>query len=351
MVKMHEVELIAVGNGTASRETEAFVRQVINNIPEDNRPICVIVSEAGASVYSASKVAAEEFPDFDATVRGAISIGRRLQDPLSELVKIDPKAIGVGQYQHDVNQPNLKSTLEDVVESCVNIVGTNLNLASVELLKYVAGLSPTTARHIVEYRDKYGAFSSREELKKVTGIGEKSFEQAAGFLRIPGAPNPLDSSAVHPERYVLVEKMAVAVKMPLEKIIGDVDLIRNIPKEKFISGDVGLPTVEDILLELEKPGRDPREEFKYAQFSDQVREITDLEPGMVLEGTVTNVTNLGAFIDNGVHQDGLAHISQIADCYVDDPRNFVKVGQIVKVKVLQLDEDLKRISLSLKNTS
>ena len=351
MLKMHEIELIAVGNGTASRETEAFVRQVINNIPEDNRPICVIVSEAGASVYSASKVAAEEFPDFDATVRGAISIGRRLQDPLSELVKIDPKAIGVGQYQHDVNQPNLKSTLEDVVESCVNIVGTNLNLASVELLKYVAGLSRTTARHIVEYRDKYGAFSSREELKKVAGIGEKSFEQAAGFLRIPSAPNPLDSSSVHPERYVLVKKISDAVKMPLEKIIGDVDLVRNIPKEKFISGNVGLPTVEDILLELEKPGRDPREEFKYAQFSDQVREITDLEPGMVLEGTVTNVTNFGAFIDIGVHQDGLAHISQIADCYVDDPRNFVKVGQIVKVKVLQLDEDLNRISLSLKNTS
>ena len=351
MLKMHEIELIAVGNGTASRETEAFVRQVINNIPEDNRPICVIVSEAGASVYSASKVAAEEFPDFDVTVRGAISIGRRLQDPLSELVKIDPKAIGVGQYQHDVNQPNLKSTLEDVVESCVNMVGTNLNLASVELLKYVAGLSRTTARHIVEYRDKYGAFTSREELKKVAGIGEKSFEQAAGFLRIPGAPNPLDSSSVHPERYVLVEKMADAVKMSLEKIIGDVDLVRNIPKEKFISGDVGLPTVEDILLELEKPGRDPREEFKYAQFSDQVREITDLEPGMVLEGTVTNVTNFGAFIDIGVHQDGLVHISQIADCYVDDPQNFVKVGQIVKVKVLQVDEDLKRIGLSLKNTS
>jgi uncharacterized protein len=351
MVEVHGIELIAVGNGTASRETEAFVRQVITKIPENKRPICVIVSEAGASVYSASNVAAEEFPDFDATVRGAISIGRRLQDPLSELVKIDPKAIGVGQYQHDVNQPNLKSTLEDVVESCVNMVGTNLNLASVELLKYVAGLSRTTARHIVEYRDKNGAFSSREELKKVPGIGEKSFEQSAGFLRIPGATNPLDSSAVHPERYVLVKKMANAVKMPLEKIIGDVDLVRSIPKEKFISGDVGLPTVEDILLELEKPGRDPREEFRYALFSDEAREITDLEPGMVLEGTVTNVTNFGAFIDIGVHQDGLVHISQIADCYVDDPLNFVKVGQIVKVKVLQVDVDLKRISLSLKNTS
>ena len=350
MVERHGIELIAVGNGTASRETEAFVQQAINKIPEIKRPICVIVSESGASVYSASKLAAEEFPDFDVTVRGAISIGRRLQDPLSELVKIDPKAIGVGQYQHDVNQKNLKSALMDVVESCVNMVGTDLNLASVELLKYVAGLSRTTATHIVEYRDAHGAFSSREELKEVPGIGDKSFVQAAGFLRIPGAPNPLDNSAVHPERYVLVEKMAEAVNVPLEQIIGKVDLIRRIPKEKFISGDVGLPTVEDILLELEKPGRDPREEFRYAQFSDEVKEMTDLEPGMVLEGTVTNVTNFGAFIDIGVHQDGLVHISQIADCYVDDPRNFVKVGQIVKVKVLQVDVDLKRISLSLKNT-
>ena len=350
MVERHGIELIAVGNGTASRETEAFVQQAINKIPEIKRPICVIVSESGASVYSASKLAAEEFPDFDVTVRGAISIGRRLQDPLSELVKIDPKAIGVGQYQHDVNQKNLKSALMDVVESCVNMVGTDLNLASVELLKYVAGLSRTTATHIVEYRDAHGAFSSREELKEVPGIGDKSFVQAAGFLRIPGAPNPLDNSAVHPERYVLVEKMAEAVNVPLEQIIGKVDLIRRIPKEKFISGDVGLPTIEDILLELEKPGRDPREEFRYAQFSDDVKEMTDLEPGMVLEGTVTNVTNFGAFIDSGVHQDGLVHISQIADCYVDDPRNFVKVGQIVKVKVLQVDVDLKRISLSLKNT-
>jgi len=350
MVERHGIELIAVGNGTASRETEAFVQQAINKIPEIKRPICVIVSESGASVYSASKLAAEEFPDFDVTVRGAISIGRRLQDPLSELVKIDPKAIGVGQYQHDVNQKNLKSALMDVVESCVNMVGTDLNLASVELLKYVAGLSRTTATHIVEYRDAHGAFSSREELKEVPGIGDKSFVQAAGFLRIPGAPNPLDNSAVHPERYVLVEKMAEAVNVPLEQIIGKVDLIRRIPKEKFISGDVGLPTIEDILLELEKPGRDPREEFRYAQFSDEVKEMTDLEPGMVLEGTVTNVTNFGAFIDIGVHQDGLVHISQIADCYVDDPRNFVKVGQIVKVKVLQVDVDLKRISLSLKNT-
>jgi uncharacterized protein len=351
MIEIHGIELIAIGNGTASRESEAFVHQAIKKMPEDRRPICVIVSEAGASVYSASKVAAEEFPDFDVTVRGAISIGRRLQDPLSELVKIDPKAIGVGQYQHDVNQSNLKSVLEDVVESCVNMVGTNLNLASVELLKYVAGLSRTTAANIVDYRNGYGPFRFREEIKKVPGIGEKSFEQAAGFLRIPDAPNPLDNSAVHPERYALVEKMAKAVKMPIEKIVGNVDLLRSVPKERFISGDVGFATVEDILQELEKPGRDPREEFRYAHFSDEVKEMADLEPGMVLEGTVTNVTNFGAFIDIGIHQDGLVHISQIADCYVDDPRNFIKVGQIVKVKVLQVDVDLKRISLSLKNAS
>jgi uncharacterized protein len=351
MVEMHGIELIAVGNGTASRETESFVNKTTKKLPEHRRPICVIVSESGASVYSASTVAADEFPDFDVTVRGAISIGRRLQDPLSELVKIDPKAIGVGQYQHDVNQSDLKAALEDVVESCVNMVGTNLNLASVELFKHVAGLNRTTALHIVEYRDKNGAFRSRDDLKNVPGIGAKSFEQAAGFLRIPDASNPLDNSAVHPERYALVAEMAKAVKMPLEKIIGDADLVKNIPKDRFVSGDVGLPTIEDILKELEKPGRDPREEFRYARFADEVKEITDLEPGMVLEGTVTNVTNFGAFIDVGIHQDGLVHISQIADCYVDDPRNFVKVGQIVKVKVLQVDVELKRISLSLKNTA
>ncbi|HUU51461.1 MAG TPA: Tex family protein [Candidatus Heimdallarchaeota archaeon] len=348
MIEKHGIELIAVGNGTASRETDIFIRQAISKINEGKRPICVIVSEAGASVYSASKTAGEEFPDFDVTVRGAISIGRRLQDPLSELVKIDPKAIGVGQYQHDVNQADLKSALEEVVESCVNLVGANLNLSSVDLLKYVAGLNQTTASNIVTFREKNGAFASREELKKVPGIGEKSFQQAAGFLRIPDAANPLDNSAVHPERYSLVKEMASDIKMPLETIIGNVDLVREIPKEKFISEDVGLPTIEDILRELEKPGRDPREEFQYAQFSEEIKEITDLESGMVLEGTVTNVTNFGAFVDIGVHQDGLVHISQISDCYVDDPRKFVKVGQIVKVKVLKVDTDLMRIALSLK---
>lgn len=348
MIEKHGIELIAVGNGTASRETDVFIHHAISKINEGIRPICVIVSEAGASVYSASKTAGEEFPDFDVTVRGAISIGRRLQDPLSELVKIDPKAIGVGQYQHDLNQADLKSALEDVVESCVNCVGANLNLSSVDLLKYVAGLNRTTASNIVTFREKNGAFASRGELKKVPGIGEKSFEQAAGFLRIPDAANPLDNSAVHPERYSLVEEMASDIKMPLETIIGNVDLVRKIPKEKFISEDAGLPTIEDILRELEKPGRDPREEFQYAQFSEEIKEITDLESGMVLEGTVTNVTNFGAFVDIGVHQDGLVHISQIADCYVDDPRKFVKVGQIAKVKVLKVDADLMRIALSLK---
>jgi uncharacterized protein len=250
-----------------------------------------------------------------------------------------------------VNQAKLKSILEDVIESCVNKVGANLNLASVELLKYVAGLNRTTAGHIVEHRNRNGAFLSREELKNVPGIGEKSFEQAAGFLRVPEAPHPLDNSAVHPERYALVEQMAEFLKRPLDNIIGNAELIRRIPKERFVSGDIGLPTVEDILNELEKPGRDPREEFRYAHFSEDVTEMSDLEPGMIMEGIVTNVTNFGAFIDIGVHQDGMVHISQIADCYVDDPRNFVKVGQIVKVKVLRVDLDLKRIGLSLKDLS
>ena len=348
LINKHEIELIAVGNGTASRETDSFIRKILQEIPERKRPISVIISEAGASVYSASTAAGEEFPDYDVTVRGAISIGRRLQDPLSELVKIDPKSIGVGQYQHDVNQSNLKSALEDVVESCVNCVGADLNLASVELLKYIAGLNRTTAAKIVAHRNEYGAFTSRKELKKVSSIGDRTFEQAAGFLRIPDASNPLDNSAVHPERYELVRQMAGVMNTPLEKIIGNSHLIKLIPKEQFISTDVGLPTIEDILHELEKLGRDPRDEFKYAQFSEEVKELTDLEPDMILEGTITNVTNFGAFVDIGVHQDGLVHISQIADCYVDDPKKFVKVGQIVKVKVLTIDAELKRIGLSLK---
>jgi len=348
LIHRHGIELIAVGNGTASRETDMFIREITRSIPAEKRPLSVVISEAGASVYSASDVAREEFPDFEATVRGAISIGRRLQDPLSELVKIDPKSIGVGQYQHDVNQKDLKSALEDVVERCVNLVGADLNLASVELLKHVAGLNRAAAANIVDHRNEYGPFTSRDELKKVPNIGLKTFEQAAGFLRIPDATNPLDNSAVHPERYDLVKRMADILKTPLAKIIGNEKLIKLIPREQFVASDVGLPTIEDILQELKKPGRDPRAEFKYAQFSEDVKEICDLVPGMILEGAITNVTNFGAFVDIGVHQDGLVHISQIADCYVDDPKKFVKVGQVVKVQVLTVDAELKRIGLTMK---
>ncbi|NOR14114.1 MAG: S1 RNA-binding domain-containing protein, partial [Candidatus Aminicenantes bacterium] len=289
-----------------------------------------------------------EFPDFDMTVRGAISIGRRLQDPLSELVKIDPKAIGVGQYQHDVNQKSLKAALEATVESCVNLVGVDLNLASVQLLKNVAGLSETTAARIVAYRNQEGAFASREELHQVPGVGSKTYEQSAGFLRIPSSDNSLDDSAVHPERYNLVSRMVSSVKMSVDQVIGNLEAVHLISQQDFTGSDVGLYTIEDILEELKKPGRDPRAEFHYAEFAEEIKDITDLEEGMLLEGKVTNVTNFGAFVDIGVHQDGLVHISQIAACFVDDPRKFVKVGQTVKVKVLQVDEELKRIGLTLK---
>ncbi|NLE01754.1 MAG: RNA-binding transcriptional accessory protein, partial [Fibrobacter sp.] len=347
-IKKYGVKLIAIGNGTASRETDEFVKDVIRELPEEERPVPVVVSEAGASVYSASDVAIKEFPDLDLTVRGAISIARRLQDPLSELVKIDPKSIGVGQYQHDVNQTKLKDSLDEVVESCVNRVGVDINLASEELLKYVSGLNKLTAANIVNYRNQHGAFPSRDTLLKVPGLGEKKFQQAAGFLRIPGSSNPLDNSAVHPERYDLVKKMAAELKTTLHELIGNTALIRTIDKKKFITDDVGLPTIEDILQELEKPGRDPRAEFRYAHFNDSVMEIKDLKEGMLLEGTVTNVTNFGAFVDIGVHQDGLVHISELADKFVDDPKKVVKVGEVVKVKVLKIDEALKRISLSMK---
>lgn len=348
MIAEHSIHLIAIGNGTASRETELFTRQIIKKLPEKARPICVIISEAGASVYSASPAAAKEFPDFDVTVRGAISIGRRLQDPLSELVKIDPKSIGVGQYQHDVNQTKLKSSLENVVENCVNSVGVNLNLASEEILKYVSGLNQTHARNIIDYRNTHGAFESRKELKKVPGLGEKTFEQAAGFMRIPEGKNPLDNSGVHPERYGLVRKMAESINTSIPSLIGNKQLIRTIPRQDFISGDVGLPTIEDILAELEKPGRDPRSTFRYASFQENIQTLSDLEPGMELEGTVTNVTNFGAFVDIGVHQDGLVHISELSNSYVKNPNDVVKVGQIVKVKILSVDEELKRIGLSMK---
>lgn len=348
LIERYKIELIAIGNGTASRETEQFIRQVISEYKGDNKPLALIVSEAGASVYSASEVAAKEFPDFDVTIRGAISIGRRLQDPLSELVKIDPKAIGVGQYQHDVNQSLLKETLDGVVESCVNQVGVDVNLASTELLSYVSGLTSSLASAIVDFRIQNEEFSFREDLKNVKGMGAKTFEQCAGFLRIPEAAYPLDNSAVHPERYALVEEIAASLDTNLKNLIGNPSLLARVDKNRFISKDVGMPTIEDILLELEKPGRDPRKSFSYASFSEDIKEISDIEPGMKLEGVVTNVTNFGAFVDIGVHQDGLVHISEIADRYIDDPRKYVKVGQVVKVKVLKVDEELRRISLSLK---
>ncbi|HON11502.1 MAG TPA: Tex family protein [Chitinispirillaceae bacterium] len=347
-IQKYDIRLIAIGNGTASRETDEFVREVLKDVPPEKRPVSVVVNESGASVYSASDVAIHEFPDLDLTVRGAISIARRLQDPLSELVKIDPKSIGVGQYQHDVNQSRLKDSLDEVVESCVNRVGVDVNLASEELLKYVSGLNRLIAANIVNYRNQHGAFPSRDTLLKVPGLGEKKFQLAAGFLRIPGGKNPLDNSAVHPERYELVKKMASEMNTTLDAIVGNAELVRSIDKKKFISEDVGLPTIEDIISELEKPGRDPREEFKYARFSESVMEIKDLKEGMMLEGTVTNVTNFGAFVDIGVHQDGLVHISELADRFVDDPKKVVRVGQVVKVRVMKVDPELKRISLSMK---
>ena len=348
-IQKHKIALIAIGNGTASRETDAFIRATIADVPADLRPLCVVVNESGASVYSASDVAIKEFPDFDITVRGAVSIARRLQDPLSELVKIDAKAIGVGQYQHDVNQTALKQRLDEVVESCVNKVGVDLNLASEELLQYVAGLNRANAAKIVKFRNEKGAFGSRNELRKVPGLGPKTFEQAAGFLRIPGGTNPLDTSAVHPERYELVTQIATMLSTTIGNLIGNATLLRSVDKQSLVRDDVGLPTIEDILSELQKPGRDPRAEFRYARFDDTIKQIKDLKEGMTLEGTVTNVTNFGAFVDIGVHQDGLVHISEISDRYVRDPQDVVKVGQVVRVRVLKVDGELKRIALSMKS--
>jgi uncharacterized protein len=350
IIEKHGIKLIAIGNGTAGRETDSFVRTAISALPLEQRPISVVVNESGASVYSASDVAIKEFPDHDVTVRGAVSIARRLQDPLSELVKIDPMAIGVGQYQHDVNQTQLTATLGEVVESCVNRVGVEINLASEELLSYVSGLNRRIAANIVKYRRESGAFASRNDLAKVPGLGEKTFEQAAGFLRISGADNPLDNSAVHPERYEFVASMARALATGIQALIGNTEMLRKIDPKRFVTHDVGLPTILDIISELKKPGRDPRAEFKYAVFNDAVREISDLAPGQVLEGIVTNVTNFGAFVDIGVHQDGLVHISQLADRYVQDPKAVVKVGQVVKVRVLNVDKELKRIALSMKSS-
>ena len=347
LIRKHNVELIAIGNGTASRETERFAKDVIKEIKE-NKPQTVVVSEAGASVYSASEFAANEFPNLDVSLRGAVSIARRLQDPLAELVKIEPKAIGVGQYQHDVNQTQLARKLDAVVEDCVNAVGVDLNTASAPLLARVAGMTKTLAQNIVEYRDENGRFESRAELKKVPRLGPKAFEQCAGFMRIAEGKNPLDASGVHPEAYPVVEKILQATAQSIQDLMGNASVVRQLDAKQFIDEQFGLPTVQDIFKELEKPGRDPRGEFKTAVFAEGVEEITDLKPGMILEGTVTNVTNFGAFVDIGVHQDGLVHISSLSDKFVEDPHQVVKTGDIVKVKVLEVDVPRKRIALTMR---
>lgn len=346
LIRQHNVELIAIGNGTASRETERFAKEVIKEIKE-NKPQTVVVSEAGASVYSASEFAANEFPNLDVSLRGAVSIARRLQDPLAELVKIEPKAIGVGQYQHDVNQTQLARKLDAVVEDCVNAVGVDLNTASAPLLARVAGMTKTLAQNIVAYRDENGRFDSREQLKKVPRLGPKAFEQCAGFMRIAGGKNLLDASGVHPEAYSLVEKILQATQQSIQELMGS-HTVRQLNAAQFTDERFGLPTVQDIFKELEKPGRDPRGEFKTATFIEGVEEITDLKAGMILEGTITNVTNFGAFVDIGVHQDGLVHISSLSDKFVEDPHQVVKTGDIVKVKVLEVDIPRKRIALTMR---
>lgn len=346
LCKKHDVALISIGNGTASRETDRFVGEVLKLIPDMNIKK-VMVNEAGASIYSASEYAAREFPDLDVTIRGAVSIARRLQDPLAELVKIDPKSIGVGQYQHDVNQTQLARTLDAVVEDCVNAVGVDLNTASIPLLSRVSGLNNTLATNIVDFRDQHGAFASRKDLLKVPRFGDKTFELAAGFLRVAG-DNPLDNSSVHPESYPVVERIASSSGRQLNSIIGDVSFLRALKPQEFISETVGLPTIKDILSELEKPGRDPRPEFVTADFKEGVETIKDLEPGMILEGVISNVTNFGAFVDIGVHQDGLVHISALSNKFVKDPREVVKAGDIVKVKVIEVEVARKRIALSMR---
>ncbi|MCF8380193.1 MAG: RNA-binding transcriptional accessory protein [Bacteroidales bacterium] len=344
LVQQYKIEAIAIGNGTASRETEHFIR----SIHFDRDLQVFVVSESGASIYSASKIAREEFPDYDVTVRGAVSIGRRLMDPLAELVKIDAKSIGVGQYQHDVDQTKLKTGLDTVVESCVNQVGVNVNTASKHLLTYISGLGPVLAQNIVDYRKENGAFKKRSELKKVARMGGKAFEQAAGFLRIEGAANPLDNSAVHPESYFIVEKMAKDHSCKIEDLIQSKDIRDKINIHAYVNESIGLPTLKDILNELAKPGRDPRTKIEVFEFSSDVYKIEDLKPGMELPGIVTNITNFGAFVDVGVKQDGLVHISQLADRFVKDPNEVVKLNQHVKVKVLEVDVSRKRIQLSMK---
>ena len=345
LVEKHNVRAIAIGNGTASRETDALVRQFLKDENLTGKVFSIVVSESGASIYSASDIARKEFPDLDLTVRGAISIARRLQDPLAELVKLDPKSIGVGQYQHDVDQRQLHESLETVIESCVNRVGVDLNTASWALLRYVAGINERTALKIVEFRNENGKFRSRVQLNAVPGIGPKTFEQAAGFLRIRGGDNVLDMTAVHPESYKVVAKISSKLAVPVEEIVKNPELLKKVDKEGL---EVGVYTLNDILEELRKPGRDPREQFAAPTFKDDVREISDIQPGMVLEGQVTNVTKFGAFVDIGVHQDGLVHVSELSNRYVQDPAEFIKAGQIVKVQVISADAKTKRIALSMK---
>lgn len=344
LVEQYKIEAIAIGNGTASRETERFIKLV--RLPEGIQ--VYVVNEAGASIYSASKVARDEFPDYDVTVRGAVSIGRRLMDPLAELVKIEPKSIGVGQYQHDVDQGNLKKSLDDVVESCVNMVGVDVNTASQHLLTYVSGLGPTLAQNIVKHRAEKGPFRSRKSLISVPRMGDKAFEQCAGFLRIANAANPLDNSAVHPESYNVVENMARDLGRSLKELVADDSLIKSIDIQKYVTSKVGVPTLKDIIEELKKPGRDPREDIEVFEFSKDVMSVSDLKPGMELPGLVTNITNFGAFVDVGVKQDGLVHISEMADRFIKDPNEVVKLNQKVKVRVLEVDERRSRISLSMK---
>lgn len=344
LVSAYGIEAIAIGNGTAGRETDNF----ISKMPFDRPIISIMVNESGASVYSASSVAREEFPDYDVTVRGAVSIGRRLMDPLAELVKIDPKAIGVGQYQHDVNQPALQRSLEDTVVNCVNLVGVELNTASKQLLSFVSGVGPTLAQNIVEYRNQHGEFRTRAELLKVKRLGDKAYEQAAGFLRIRNAENPLDRSAVHPESYPIVNRMARKLNCTVEELIEKEEMQKSIDPKEFITETAGLPTINDILQELSKPGRDPREQFDLFEFDKNINSIADLKPGMVLNGIVTNITAFGAFVDIGVHQDGLVHVSQLANRFVKDPNEVVKLTQHVRVKVMDVDIQRKRIALSIK---
>lgn len=346
LVKKHNIKLISIGNGTASRETEKLAEELIKLLP-DEKITKIVTSEAGASVYSASELASKEFPNLDVSLRGAVSIARRLQDPLAELVKIDPKSIGVGQYQHDVNQSTLARSLEAVVEDAVNAVGVDVNTASSALLTHVAGLNQQIANNIISFRDEHGAFKNRMQLKKVSRLGEKAFEQCAGFLRIMNGENPLDASCVHPEAYPVVERIVQKAQKPIQELIGNNAFLKSLDAHQFVTEKFGLPTVKDIFKELEKPGRDPRDSFKTAQFKEGVESINDLQPGMILEGIVTNVANFGAFVDIGVHQDGLVHISALSHEFVKDPRDVVKTGQIVKVKVLEVDKPRNRISLTM----